>query len=65
MGLGGLAALGNQRRWKMTKLRKMAGIAFVAMGLLTGLAVKNAHAFDICQVEPAFCQHVVEDADAP
>jgi hypothetical protein len=28
----------------MTKLRKMVGFAFVAMGLLTGFAISNAHA---------------------
>ncbi len=28
----------------MTKLRNMIGVAFVAMSLLTGFAVSNAHA---------------------
>jgi hypothetical protein len=39
----------------MSKLRKMVGFAFVAMGLLTGLAVSTAHALDICQVDPSIC----------
>ena len=50
----------------MTKLRKMIGVAFVAMGLLTGLAVNTAHAQlsqgrgpDICQVDPRVCDGVI------
>ena len=34
----------NPRRRKMTKLRNIVGIAFVAMSLLTGLAVTSAPA---------------------
>ena len=38
----------------MTKLRNMVGIAFVAMGLLTGFAATSASAQEvpICQNDP-------------
>lgn len=49
-----------QRRLKMTKLRNMIGVAFVAMSLLTGFAVSAAHALDICQIDPAACDVVKE-----
>jgi hypothetical protein len=39
-----MAAIETQRIQKMTKLRNIVGIAFVAMSLLTGLAVTSAHA---------------------
>jgi hypothetical protein len=38
----------------MTKLRNMLGIAFVAMSLLTGLAVSTAHACVL--TDPASCE---------
>jgi hypothetical protein len=41
----------------MTKLRKMIGTAFVALGLLTGHAVNTAHAGEefSCQSNVALC----------
>ena len=41
----------------MTKLRNMVGIAFVAMGLLTGFAATSASAQEapICQTNPRLC----------
>ena len=45
MALGGMSRpLETRRRKKMTKLRNMVGIAFVAMSLLTGFAVTSASA---------------------
>jgi hypothetical protein len=58
MALGGMSRpLETRRRRKMTKLRNMVGIAFVAMGLLTGFAATSASAqtLPICQVDPAVC----------
>ena len=43
----------------MKKLRKMVGFAFVAMSLLTGLAVSTAHAQEypgMCQLYPELCE---------
>ena len=41
----------------MTKLRNMVGIAFVAMGLLTGFAATSASAQEapFCQTNPRLC----------
>src|ERR1700691_5282927 len=47
--------LETQRRRKMTKLRNMVGVAFVAMSLVTGFAINTAHAEDVCQVDPRLC----------
>jgi hypothetical protein len=58
MALGGMSRpLETRRRRKMTKLRNMVGIAFVAMSLLTGFAATSASAQEasICQVDPAVC----------
>jgi hypothetical protein len=58
MALGGMSRpLETRRRKKMTKLRNMVGIAFVAMSLLTGFAATSASAQEapICQVDPAVC----------
>jgi hypothetical protein len=58
MALGGMSRpLETRRRRKMTKLRNMVGIAFVAMSLLTGFAVTTASAQEapICQVDPSAC----------
>jgi hypothetical protein len=46
----------------MTKLRKMIGTAFVALGLLTGHAVNTAHAGDVssCQGNFALCEQEIE-----
>jgi hypothetical protein len=64
MALGGMSRpLETRRRRKMTKLRNMVGIAFVAMGLLTGFAATSASAQEapICQVMPALCDPVYQD----
>jgi hypothetical protein len=58
MALGGMSRpLETRRRKKMTKLRNMVGIAFVAMSLLTGFAVTSASAQEapFCQIDPAVC----------
>jgi hypothetical protein len=48
MALGGMSRpLETRRRRKMMKLRNMVGIAFVAMSLLTGLAVTSASAQEV------------------
>jgi hypothetical protein len=46
----------------MTKLRKMIGTAFVALGLLTGHAVNTAHAQEAfsCQSNFALCEQETE-----
>jgi len=53
--------LKTQRIRKITKLRNIVGIAFVAMSLLTGLAVTSAHA-QIAQQGPeqilATCEYL-------
>ena len=52
MALGGRAAPENQRRPKMTKLRKIVGLAIVTLSLLTGFALSsNAHAQELEDAE--------------
>jgi hypothetical protein len=58
MALGGMSRpLETRRRRKMTKLRNMVGIAFVAMSLLTGFAVTSASAqvLSMCEQDPDMC----------
>jgi hypothetical protein len=58
MALGGMSRpLETRRRRKMTKLRNMVGIAFVAMSLLTGFAVTSASAqtLPMCEQDPDMC----------
>jgi hypothetical protein len=62
MALGGTVRPWKPTETKMTKLQKMVGVAFVAMGLLTGFAVNTAHAGEVfsCQNDIAICDQEIE-----